>query len=572
MGEGQHTVSNARRSPVVGFNHNILHLGWEFHLQTEDSGVQNPHIITHLFHAGTILATKKLVYDASSAPEFVKDLMQAQHKAVLRELKAGGQDERIRALLGDAPKASGDVAEDKLVDDKSGVHPVGPISDDKSAASAGKPAGASSDVPVAASTAQEARALVANTSLEWASLIPGAATGAASAPVHNAFAAVAAASPPPRGSHSPTLPATPVAITQGSTTSPAFPAIQGPPLPSYSSVSTPPPPAPPPPQQPTTPLPSFGPSSIPPPPSSFVNRRDNAPPVQPSGQPAGWGFQHEKTPLPFGNTSQPPAGGSTYFTTQKVQERLFETPAANPPKRSNSEPARRAITALPFDARTPLPNTNHGKEGGAVNVPLPNLEAFLDAYFPGGDCGGILVESGVESDLGSPVSLLLRLDDGGSGQPRVVELKGKVAWRRRRGSGQLKPGTGVEFAAAEKPTVDRLLAEARGNDRPPDRKHAREEMSLNIKIQHGSLTRKEQVNDLSEGGLFIKTSDLISVGEEVTVTLKPPRTLRGLDVKGRVTWHRDGPEPGMGVMFLFDGEDHKEKVEQMVARLIADGL
>ena len=75
---GEDRVATARRSPVVGYNHNILHLGWEFHLQTEDSGVENPHLITHLFHAGTILASKKLVYDPSSGPEFVKDLMQAR--------------------------------------------------------------------------------------------------------------------------------------------------------------------------------------------------------------------------------------------------------------------------------------------------------------------------------------------------------------------------------------------------------------------------------------------------------------------------------------------------------------
>ena len=47
---------------VQGFNHNIKHKGKLFHIQTEDSGRENPHIITHVFVGGNILATKKTSY------------------------------------------------------------------------------------------------------------------------------------------------------------------------------------------------------------------------------------------------------------------------------------------------------------------------------------------------------------------------------------------------------------------------------------------------------------------------------------------------------------------------------
>jgi len=43
---------------VPGFNHNIKHKGRIFHVQTEDSGPKNPHIITHLFVGGNILADR----------------------------------------------------------------------------------------------------------------------------------------------------------------------------------------------------------------------------------------------------------------------------------------------------------------------------------------------------------------------------------------------------------------------------------------------------------------------------------------------------------------------------------
>jgi hypothetical protein len=89
----------AKRSPILGYNHNVRYRGVIFHVQTEDSGIHNPHVFTHLFHGGIILSTRKLVYDADAAEEAVKSLMQAQHKAALKELKNGRFDAKIDQLL-----------------------------------------------------------------------------------------------------------------------------------------------------------------------------------------------------------------------------------------------------------------------------------------------------------------------------------------------------------------------------------------------------------------------------------------------------------------------------------------
>src|SRR5262249_9392213 len=88
------------RSPVLGYNHNVRYAGRLWHVQTEDSGAQNPHIFTHLFHDGTILATKRTDYDPTSDVSVVQKLMQVQHKNMLRELKAGAFDEKISKFLG----------------------------------------------------------------------------------------------------------------------------------------------------------------------------------------------------------------------------------------------------------------------------------------------------------------------------------------------------------------------------------------------------------------------------------------------------------------------------------------
>ena len=81
---------------VPGFNHNIKHKGQVFHIQTEDSGPKNPHIITHLFVGGNILSSKKTTYaEIVGQPEYektVRSMMEEQHKQMLRNLINGVYD------------------------------------------------------------------------------------------------------------------------------------------------------------------------------------------------------------------------------------------------------------------------------------------------------------------------------------------------------------------------------------------------------------------------------------------------------------------------------------------------
>jgi hypothetical protein len=89
-----------KRSPILGYNHNVRYRGLIFHVQTEDSGVLSPHLFTHLFHGGVIVSTRKLVYDAGANEEAIKALMQAQHKAGMKDLRRGAFDDKIDQYLG----------------------------------------------------------------------------------------------------------------------------------------------------------------------------------------------------------------------------------------------------------------------------------------------------------------------------------------------------------------------------------------------------------------------------------------------------------------------------------------
>jgi len=89
---------------LSGFNTNVSHRTVLFHVQSEDSGRNHPHIITHLYHRGTIIASEKSSYadqlGADDLPNVVKELMEKQHKAVLRRLVSGQFDDEIRSRLG----------------------------------------------------------------------------------------------------------------------------------------------------------------------------------------------------------------------------------------------------------------------------------------------------------------------------------------------------------------------------------------------------------------------------------------------------------------------------------------
>ncbi|MBN2192363.1 MAG: FHA domain-containing protein [Polyangiaceae bacterium] len=85
------------RRAQMGFNNNITYHEQVFHVQTEDSGLDAPHIITHLFaDGGRVIKSHKRNYDAEvgrpDVAEFVRSLMKAQHLEMCMWLREGRFD------------------------------------------------------------------------------------------------------------------------------------------------------------------------------------------------------------------------------------------------------------------------------------------------------------------------------------------------------------------------------------------------------------------------------------------------------------------------------------------------
>src|SRR3954469_22135831 len=88
------------QSPLLGYNNNVRHKGRVFHIQTEDSGINHPHIITHLFmDGGRILKSVKTSYSehigTDGMTEKVRAMMKDQHKAMFIALRDGQYDEVV---------------------------------------------------------------------------------------------------------------------------------------------------------------------------------------------------------------------------------------------------------------------------------------------------------------------------------------------------------------------------------------------------------------------------------------------------------------------------------------------
>jgi hypothetical protein len=87
----------------LGSNTNVRYRGVAFHVQTEDSGTARPHVVTQLFHEGSILASQKVGYaqwlGAADLEARVRRLMEEQHQGMLRRLREGELDSEIEARL-----------------------------------------------------------------------------------------------------------------------------------------------------------------------------------------------------------------------------------------------------------------------------------------------------------------------------------------------------------------------------------------------------------------------------------------------------------------------------------------
>jgi pSer/pThr/pTyr-binding forkhead associated (FHA) protein len=89
----------------LGFNNNVKYKAKVYHVQTEDSGLGQPHIITHLFtDGGRIIKSHKRSYASEVQRDdvalYVRTLMKGQHMEMVQALREGRFDPIIDGQRG----------------------------------------------------------------------------------------------------------------------------------------------------------------------------------------------------------------------------------------------------------------------------------------------------------------------------------------------------------------------------------------------------------------------------------------------------------------------------------------
>jgi pSer/pThr/pTyr-binding forkhead associated (FHA) protein len=119
----------------VGFNNNVKYKEHVYHIQTEDSGLNKPHIITHLFaDGGRIIKSHKRLYASevsrTDVALFVRGLMKGQQMEMIISLRDGKFDEIIegRAMGGMETLTEPPSVDIKQIKKKDGPAPPPPTS------------------------------------------------------------------------------------------------------------------------------------------------------------------------------------------------------------------------------------------------------------------------------------------------------------------------------------------------------------------------------------------------------------------------------------------------------------
>ncbi|MGK0358316.1 MAG: hypothetical protein ACI9U2_000600 [Bradymonadia bacterium] len=108
---------------IPGLNTDVRHKGKTFHIQTEDSGPENPVLITHVFLGGTILGTQRQNYGNETDEIDVRDRMRTQHRTMYHALLEGRFDDAARRPLRAKPSKNSIP----LAKKRRGIHTDSPV-------------------------------------------------------------------------------------------------------------------------------------------------------------------------------------------------------------------------------------------------------------------------------------------------------------------------------------------------------------------------------------------------------------------------------------------------------------
>jgi type IV pilus assembly protein PilZ len=125
-----------------------------------------------------------------------------------------------------------------------------------------------------------------------------------------------------------------------------------------------------------------------------------------------------------------------------------------------------------------------------------------------------------------------------------------------------------------------LLSECSAMAPPEDlRRSQRAPLKLRIDYEQMNTFFADYTKNLSKGGTFIKTPRPLEVGSRCQFSLSLPAVAEPVLLEGEVAWilaaeeaRKRDTDPGMGIRFVFAGEDARRDFERLVERLMEESL
>ncbi|MCC6752320.1 MAG: PilZ domain-containing protein [Deltaproteobacteria bacterium] len=193
---------------------------------------------------------------------------------------------------------------------------------------------------------------------------------------------------------------------------------------------------------------------------------------------------------------------------------------------------------------------------------------FLDSYQSQFQSGGLFVATRLNYGLGSSVVVDVRFPQ----LRNTVLIRGFVAWRRPgRQRSKVRGGIGVEFLASERLKRDFLLSVARGEVVDiVQRRHRRLPVKLKVewRLKEARSRYSSLLEDIGEGGAFIRTTDFMPLGSPVILDISVPGSETTIPIEGRVSWTRHTlHDEGMGVEFRCRDQGGARRLKELVRRI-----
>lgn len=105
------------------------------------------------------------------------------------------------------------------------------------------------------------------------------------------------------------------------------------------------------------------------------------------------------------------------------------------------------------------------------------------------------------------------------------------------------------------------------------RNHPRHDASIEVDYATYSPYHVRRITNISRGGLFIRTQDILPVGTEIEISFRLPNHTKPIQSRVRVMWTYRQPasvamnSSGMGVQFLQIQDDDKAAIQAFITNV-----